>query len=182
MEITFVTGNPGKLSDIREILGIDIDHEELDLPEIQSMDRAEIAIEKAGEAYKRIGKPLFVVDTSLSLSALNGFPGPLIRWFWKSVGTRVCEVARCFRDKRASVFITIAYTNGKETGIFEGETRGSISEAPRGSNGFAWDTVFIPEGESRTFAEMEHSEKIEILSRNRAWVSFREFLEEGKIE
>ncbi len=176
MKPVFVTSNAGKLADVQAILNMELSHEEIDLPEIQSMDRHEIAREKAREAYIRLKKPLFIVDTSLSFKALNGFPGPLIKWFWKTVGEEVCSIINCLGEREVSAIITIGYADENGIRIFDGETRGMVSKTPRGRNGFAWDTIFIPSGHERTFAEMTSEEKRAIFSGNPAWKEFKEFI------
>jgi len=50
-----------------------------------------------------------------------------------------------------------------------GEVAGAIAPAPRGSAGFGWDVIFVPEGGSRTFAEMSPAEKDRVSHRRRAW-------------
>ncbi|EJT6830110.1 TPA: non-canonical purine NTP pyrophosphatase, partial [Klebsiella pneumoniae] len=62
--------------------------------------------------------------------------------------------------------------------IFEGETQGTISPVPKGPRDFQWDCIFIPDGESETFAEMG-DRKNEISMRKKAFDKFKEYLLEG---
>lgn len=81
--LTFVTGNAKKLEEIKAILGhnfpMKIESVKLDLPELQG-EVDEISIEKCKEAARRIKGPVVVEDTSLCFNALNGLPGPYIKW------------------------------------------------------------------------------------------------------
>ena len=116
-----VTGNPGKLVEARRLLGAagegpPFDAVELDLPEIQSLDILEVLRGKAEEAWRRLGRPLVVEETGLYLGAMNGFPGPLVKWMlaavgpegspapprrWGTTGSRRV-VFSCIRNARAS--------------------------------------------------------------------------------
>ena len=89
--IFFVTGNAKKELEVNTILGPDaigkfrVSHVDLDLPEYQG-DPLYIAHHKCLEASKQVGGAVLVEDTSLCFNALNGLPGPYIKWFWDSIG------------------------------------------------------------------------------------------------
>lgn len=76
--ITFITGNPGKLQELKQILGSDFPRElvikSIDLPELQG-EPDEICIAKCREASKHVKGPVFIEDTCLCFNALNGLPG-----------------------------------------------------------------------------------------------------------
>ena len=101
------------------------------------------------------------MDASLSLDCLNGFPGPFIKWwFEKTVGERkTCEIAKLFNEYGCQWTTVLGYFDGSETHFLEETVKGNLPEKSRGSNGYHWDTIFIPEGEVRTFAEMTFEEK-----------------------
>lgn len=93
MDILFVTSNKHKAKAVQSILGRRVQQIDLDLPEIQAIDVQEVIERKARAAYHLIGMPVLVEDTSLSLSAWNGLPGALIRWFLETVGNKgVCQM------------------------------------------------------------------------------------------
>jgi XTP/dITP diphosphohydrolase len=83
-----------------------------------------------------------------------------------------------FGDRRAEAVSALAVaTHGSpEVLVAEGRAPGRIAEAPRGSNGFGWDVIFVPEGETRTFAEMAPAEKDALSHRARAFARLRELL------
>jgi non-canonical purine NTP pyrophosphatase (RdgB/HAM1 family) len=157
---TFVTQSLDKLNEAERILGMKLDRYDLELPEIQSIDVEEVITYKAKYAYNALGrKPVMVEDTGLYIEAWNGLPGALIKWFIKSVGTTgICSMLHEFHDRRARAKTVVATYDG-QLQIFPGEIHGRVASAPTGEGGFGWDKIFVPEGASRTFAEMSPSEK-----------------------
>ncbi|HWN42357.1 MAG TPA: non-canonical purine NTP pyrophosphatase, partial [Thermoanaerobaculia bacterium] len=79
-----VTGNRGKIAEARLALGMEIEAVEVDLPEIQGLDLVEILQQKAEVAWAIVQRPLVVEEAGLDLLALNGFPGPLVKWMLES--------------------------------------------------------------------------------------------------
>src|SRR5690242_4707624 len=98
-----VTGNTGKIAEARLAVGADLEAVEVDLPEIQSLDYQEVLRAKAEEAWRRVGRPLVVEEAGLDLAALNGFPGPLVKWMLKAVGAEgLSRTAAGLGDVRAA--------------------------------------------------------------------------------
>src|SRR3989344_3582902 len=158
MSLYFITGSKDKLSEMKAILG-DVEQLEVALPELQDLDAQKVIEAKLKEALKHKTGTFIVEDTSLYLTALKGLPGPLIKWFMKTIGNEgLYKIAVSFENKEAEAKTIIGYTDGGETQFFEGSFRGSIVE-PRGDKGFGWDPIFQPEGHSKTFAEMDATEK-----------------------
>ena len=177
MTFYFITGNKGKLADAKLFIP-KIEQLDIDLPEIQSIDSREIIREKVEEAFKYTDGEFIVEDASVSLDCLNGFPGPLIKWFEKAIGNDgIYEIADRMGSDGVEAKITIGYARNKHViHFFEGVIRGKIV-SPRGENGFGWDPIFQPEGHLKTFAEMTHEEKNEISMRRIAMEKLMEFLE-----
>lgn len=166
---TLVTGNPDKLAEAERILGRRLDSVSLDLPELQSLDLLAVLREKGAEAFRRVRRPLVVEETGLALAALNGFPGPLVRWMLEAVGPEgIARAALALGDARASARCALLWTDGEREWIGEGETHGTLVP-PRGSGGFGWDPVFLPNGEARTYGELEAGDKDRLGHRGRAW-------------
>lgn len=154
----FATGNLQKLKEFESILGIKLNHADLDLDEIQSVDVEEVAIHKARQAYELLREPIIVEDTGLYFEELNGLPGALIKFFVKKLTlNKICSLVK--ENRKAMAVTCIAYFDGKELKTFKGETKGELAIEPRGSNGFGWDPIFIPEGYNQTFAEITSEEK-----------------------
>jgi len=176
MTLYFITGNPGKIKEVQEIIP-NVEHIELDLKEIQSLDPEVVIGEKLKEAVKQQEGEFFIEDTSLYLDCLNGFPGPLIKWFLERLGGEgIYELIEKYDDRGARVKNVIGYSDGeKDIHFFIGELRGKIV-SPKGKNGFGWDNIFVPEGFEKTFAEMSAEEKNKISHRRKALEKFKEFL------
>jgi len=74
-----------------------------------------------------------------------------------------------FPDRSARAVCAIAYFDGETLRTARGVAEGSIAGSPRGSQGFGWDALFVPNGGDRTFAEMAPAEKDRVSHRGRAW-------------
>ena len=99
-------------------------------------------------------KSVVVDDTGLYINALNGFPGPFSAYTFKKIG---CPgILRLLKgiDDRSAVFVSaVGYCDGKELLTFRGECKGIITDVMRGPEVFGYDPIFLPQGESKTFAE-----------------------------
>ena len=167
---TLVTGNPNKLAEARRLCGHDLSAAAVDLPEIQSLDLAEVLGAKAEEAFRRLRRPVIVEETGLELEAMNGFPGPLVKWMLDAMGAEgVARAALALGAGGARAHCMLLYFDGERRVAAEGETAGRLVLPPRGDGGFGWDPVFQPEGEERTYGEMSATEKDAIGHRGRAW-------------
>ena len=152
---TVITGNIEKAQQLGRYLGMPTTHKEVDLIEIQSLDLAEIISHKAKEAYSTVKTPVIVDDVSLSIQSMGKLPGPLIKFFIRELGNeKVCKMVDCFGNRAAKAEVGMGYYDGKNLEIFTGEIEGYIADRPRGSNGFGWDAIFVPNGHTQTRAEM----------------------------
>ncbi|KAI5792218.1 inosine triphosphate pyrophosphatase [Pyronema domesticum] len=169
--LIFVTGNANKLAEVKAILGDSVpslDNKALDLPELQGT-LEEITLDKARRAAEAIGGPVLVEDTCLCFNALNGLPGPYVKWFLQSLGHEgLNNMLAAYEDKSAQAVCTFAYCAGpgQEAILFEGRTDGKIVPA-RGPANFGWDAVFEYET-GQTYAEMDKSFKNQISHRSKA--------------
>lgn len=179
--VNFITGNANKLLEVRAILepaGITVQSQKLDLPEIQGT-LEEVTREKCRAAADAIGGPVLVEDTCLCFDALNGLPGPYIKWFMQSIGhTGLNNLLAAYDDKSAQAVATFGFSKGpgQEVLLFQGRTHGKIVP-PRGPNTFGWDPIFEYEGQ--TYAEMEKAAKNKISHRFKALEKLREWIEGG---
>jgi len=160
-KISIATSNDKKVEGIRNVLGIEVEKVQLDLPEIQSVDIKEVVSFSAKDAYSKTKIPVLVNDTGLFVEAWNGLPGALITWFTKyTVGVRgMLKMLESEENRRVTAKTAYAFYDGKEVRIFEGKVDGVLTREERGNNGFEWDTIFLPNGYKKTFAEMTPSEK-----------------------
>lgn len=170
----FVTGNHQKLKEFEEILGIKMNHSDLDLDEIQSINVEEVAEHKARQAYALLNEPVIVEDTGLYFEDLNGLPGALIKHFVKKLSLeKICSLIQ--ENRKARAMTCICYFDGEEIKTFVGETEGEIAKEPRGTNGFGWDPIFVPEGYEKTFAELTDEEKTSKFMRKEAIKKLKSF-------
>jgi XTP/dITP diphosphohydrolase len=124
---------------------------------------------------------VLVEDTGLYVDALGGLPGALVRWFLLTIGPAgICALIPPGADRAATARSAVALCDGDDVAILVGETRGAIAAAPRGAGGFGWDPIFIPEGASRTFAEMDLEEKFRYSMRRRALQRLRDQMATGR--
>ncbi|HUF77739.1 MAG TPA: non-canonical purine NTP pyrophosphatase, partial [Thermoanaerobaculia bacterium] len=171
--LAFVTGNPDKLAEARRIWtagdagdrGLSFEAVALELPEIQSLDLLEVLRAKGAEAFRRLRRPLVVEETGLEIEAFNGFPGPLVKWLLAALGPEgMARAALTVAEREGKTGAAVArcmtlYLDGDREIVGEGVERGTLVLPPRGGQGFGWDPVFLPEGESRTYGELPPAEK-----------------------
>jgi len=158
--LTFITGNAEKVAQLSRHFSLPIDHQKLDVPEIQSSDVREVASHKAIKAYEMLGSPVLVEDTSLTFNAFEKLPGPFVKWFLESVGKEgMTRMLDGFDDRSAIAEVCFAVCDESGVHLFDGMTEGSIAERPRGNTGFGWDPVFIPNGYTETWGQMTHEQQ-----------------------
>lgn len=176
--IVFVTQNKNKVEDAEKILkNVQVEHIDFEVPEIQTLDPREVVKYKLQYAYKKVQKPCFVMDASLCLDCLNGFPGPFVKWYFSKTGAKkTCEIAKLYGEYGCKWTTVLGYFDGKETNFIEESVEGSVPTEPRGQNGFDWDVIFIPNGENRTFAEMSFEEKQEYAVTKKLLKRFEEMV------
>lgn len=189
MQIVFATNNAHKLAEIRAILGRDI--EILSLADIgchdvipETADTLEgNALIKARWVKERYGHDCFADDTGLEVQALDGGPGVhTARYAYPDrhdpvANTRKLLAELSGSDNRAARFRTvIALIQGSEEHLFEGIVEGEIATEERGTEGFGYDPVFVPEQLGQTFAELGVEVKNGISHRARAVSRLTDFL------
>ena len=184
MKAVFVTSNEHKRREAAEILGFELESTELDVPEIQALDVAEVAVAKARAAHGLLGKPpypVLVEDSGLIVEAWNGLPGALTKWFIQSVGSGgILRMIPPGGEREARAVCAVAVVGGAagdSARVFTGTVPGTLAPELRGESGFGWDPIFVPEGEKRTYAEMGE-DKHENSHRARAFRVVREWFAE----
>lgn len=180
-QLVFATNNAHKLSEIKAILGSDIEilsladincHE--DIPETADTLEGNALI-KARWVYERYGLDCFADDTGLEVAALGGAPGVhTARYAYPDRHDPVANTKKLLRElenknnRRAQFRTVIALIENGEEQLFEGVVEGYIPTEERGTEGFGYDPVFIPEDTGKTFAELGVDVKNEISHRARA--------------
>lgn len=181
-EITFVTSNPGKAREASHFLGRPVVAAPLDLPEIQSLDFVEVVRAKAVAAAAELGRSVLVEDSGLEVRAWGGFPGPMTKWITLGpLGQEgLARMLDAFPDRSATAVSALAIASPsdrtEEVLVAVGRREGSLAPSPRGAGGFGWDVLFVPDGATRTYAEMPAGEKNLDSHRARAFAALREAL------
>jgi XTP/dITP diphosphohydrolase len=178
------THNVGKAREIAALLDGRFDvvsAAELDLPEPDEPETTYggNALLKARAAADRSGLIALADDSGFSVTALGGAPGVLsARWageprdFNAAMARVEREVAASGSPDRSAAFIcalAVAWPDGGPSVVVQGETSGLLSFPPRGDAGFGYDPIFVPDGQSLTFAEMSLAEKARLSHRARAF-------------
>jgi len=177
----FITGNQNKADYLAKTLGIELEHQKIDLDEIQSVDSLEIVEHKVRQAYEIIQKPVLVEDVSLVFNALNGLPGPFIKFFVdaKNGLENLCRMLDGFDDRSAYALVVYGYFDGNELKLIPGRLDGTIAQSPRGDGGYGWDKIFEPEGyDGLTRAELSPEKDIESYNKLRDFDMLRALLSE----
>jgi XTP/dITP diphosphohydrolase len=172
-EVWFATSNKHKFEEARYALrqfGIIPRQLPTKGVEIQSDDVKEIARRAALGAFMSARRPLFVEDTGLFVTSLNGFPGPYAAFVNRTIGpASILNLMKGVGRRDAEFVSAIAFCRGSSrVRVFTGRLKGEITRTMRGSNGFGFDPIFMPTGSDRTLAEMSLEEKAAISHRSLA--------------
>lgn len=188
-KLVFATNNAHKLEEIRAILGEKVEilslkdiHCDTDIPETAGTLEGNAAL-KAEFIYKHYGLDCFADDTGLEVEALGGAPGVYSARYAGGEGhdseanmKKLLKELSGETNRKAQFRTAICLIEGGEEHLFEGVVKGEIIEEKRGNSGFGYDPVFVPEGFSRTFAELGAEIKNQISHRARAVQCLCEYL------
>lgn len=188
--LVIATHNKGKLLEFQELIGARVPHvlsaADLNLPEPEETGSTflENATLKAVAAAKASGFPALADDSGLCVTALGGQPGvETARWAGPSrdfvmAMNRIHEELGDSKDRSAQFVcvLVLAWPDG-HTETVEGRCTGKIVWPMRGTQGHGYDPVFLPDGEIRTFAEMDMKQKNAISHRARALAALEKLLE-----
>ena len=188
-ELVFATNNAHKLSEIRAIFGdtlhilslADINCHD-DIPETADTLEGNALI-KARWVKERCGYDCFADDTGLEVEALDGAPGVhTARYAYpdrhdpEANTQKLLASLKNATNRKAQFRTAIALILNGEEHVFEGVVRGEIATEKRGTEGFGYDPVFVPEDTERTFAELGTDVKNQISHRARAVAKLVEYL------
>ena len=161
-DVLFVSSNKNKFNEARNILSknkINLGFFKTSLKEIQADSIKEIAALKADEAYRKCNKPVIVEDAGLFIESLNGFPGPFSSYVFKTIGNS--GILRLLKTNRQAKFQSVvAYCDNKYgVVLFDAKVEGKISKNSKGK-GWGYDPIFIPNGQSKTYATLSNKDEI----------------------
>jgi len=160
-----ITNNPYKAEEIERIVaayGISMYHIDFKINELQTSDIMLLVRNKTLQAFERYRLPVIVDHAGLYINCLSGMPGALTQLFWDNLEDKICSIVNHFNDTVAAASTAIGVCDGKRIYLKESRIAGNISDSPRGTRSFQWDTIFIPDGETKTYAEMTIDEKNQI--------------------
>ena len=179
-KLVFATNNQHKVEEVRHVLGnlfqIITLHEagiDIEIPEPHD-SLEENAREKSITIHNLTKSNCFSEDTGLEVEALNGEPGVQSARYAGELNDpqrnmeKLLHKLEGIKNRKAQFRTVISLILNEQEYVFTGVCPGEIAIAPSGSGGFGYDPVFIPMGESRTFAEMNTAEKSRYSHRRKA--------------
>jgi XTP/dITP diphosphohydrolase len=178
MRLCFASNNKHKLEEIKNVVGRNINIVSLadiicneELPETRNTLEGN-SLQKAEYVFQHYNTPCFADDTGLEVDALNGAPGVYSARYAGEQRSSEDNIALLLQNlkndtNRKAQFRTVITLLGveEEPVYFEGIIRGEIITEKRGTSGFGYDPIFIPEGQTKTFAEMSMDEKNQLSHR-----------------
>jgi XTP/dITP diphosphohydrolase len=190
MKLLVATSNTGKVREMAEVLGglglevVDLDAAgvaSLPAPDETGSTFQENALLKARYYYEAAGLLTVADDSGLEVAILGGRPGLYSSRYGDSDEDRIArllgELDGVPSTERAARFVcALALVGENLAETFTGTCEGSIRHIPSGTNGFGFDPIFVPEGETRSFAEMTAAEKAAVSHRGRAIAGLVEFI------
>ena len=189
-KIIFATKNKGKAKEVNQIFN-DLDAQIISLSDInESIEIIETgatfeenALIKAKQVFEKFKLPTIADDSGLVVEQLNGAPGIYSSRYAGEDGNDAANNKKLLTELKnyphphiAKFVCSAVYYNGKDTFSSEGEIRGRIIDEERGTNGFGYDPLFVPENYEKTSAELEPGIKNKISHRYHAFTTLKKQL------
>lgn len=154
--------------------GYELEHIKTTYPEIQADTLEETIAPGLRWLMERYNRPIMIDDSGLFVDALKGFPGVYSSYVFKTVGCDgILRLMEGVKNRSARFECCIGFlVPGKEPHMSKGVAKGSIAEKKAGTGGFGYDPVFVPEGYTKTYAQIDIPEKNKISHRGRAIAMF----------
>lgn len=169
-QVHLLTGNPDKIKAANLIFNkhdVEVLPLELDIPEIQSTSSTDIARYMVEQAYKMTGKPTIREDHSFFIKEL-GFPGPFMAYVDKTIDNdHLLKIMATLESRDAYFELGAAYAdvNG-EIHEFSYQVPIIMSEEARGSERLRWERLMMFPGDTKTFAELDADDRLEVWTKN----------------
>ncbi|WP_158502164.1 non-canonical purine NTP pyrophosphatase [Vitiosangium sp. GDMCC 1.1324] len=144
--------------------------------EVLDANLEKVILAKAAAAYQVCRVPVVVEHGAFCLDALGGMPGALIKPLWETLQFRICDLVPAGQSRTMFARSAVCYCDGRTRTLILKEVKGELATKARGSGGFHWDPIFIPEGHTRTFAEMSLTEKLALSPAGLAYAELRQRL------
>ncbi|NWF88633.1 MAG: RdgB/HAM1 family non-canonical purine NTP pyrophosphatase [Ignavibacteriaceae bacterium] len=193
-KIIFATKNLGKLKEVRNIIG----EKEIELISLNEFNNVgeivedgnsfeENAVIKAKHVYHLLGLPVIADDSGLVVEQLGGEPGIYSARYAGENATDednnkklISKLSFFPKPHRAKFVCSAVYIDGKGIVKAQGEILGQILHEPKGTNGFGYDPLFLPDGYDKTTAELDMEEKNKISHRSKAFKSLFKMILKGE--
>ena len=185
MKVVYMTGNKFKLltaKNILEPIGIEVENQVIECPEIQSNSIEEVAKFSSKYASNELQCDTLKNDSGLVIPSLNGFPSAYSKYVEETLTEDgIIKLMDGVEDRSAYFLEVLAFTEyGKEPIVFLSKTKGSIAKEKAGENGWGYDKIFIPEGEKQTLACFSDDERWKFWDES-GYTEFANYLKE-KVE
>ncbi len=163
-----ITHNVHKYQEMKKIIP-SLEMLNMEYPEIQADSLEEVVDFALNYLADKIDGNFIIDDSGLFIHALNDFPGVYSAYIFRTLGNEgILKLMQGIGDRRATFKTVIGVHVAGENFKFVGLCHGYIAEKPRGTNGFGYDPIFVPEAYGKTFAEMSTEEKNRISHRGKA--------------
>jgi|SRR2546429_2070654 len=179
-KLIFVTGNQNKFDTAQSLLGksgISLEQAKLDISEIQGSSLEDVASDKAKKAFAVLKKPLFINDAGWLITALNGFPGPYMKyineWF-KSED--FINLMRPYRNREVILRDVIVYIDEHGTKTFIQDVKGTMLDEPQGRGTHPSDRVISLSDNGLSISEENDKGVFFIAAEKKVWEEFAEWL------
>ncbi len=174
----FITSNTHKHTEVSHMTEIPIEQYPFDYPEIQADTLEQVAQFGIDYCYAKVNSPCFIEDSGLFVTRLSGFPGVYSKYVFTTIGCQgILQLLSAHKERTAYFKSVIAYHDGRKRTLFKGKVTGVIADEPKGSKGFGYDPIFIPEGASISFAQMSTEGKNLYSHRGKAFKRFIKYIE-----
>ena len=182
--VVYVTGNKYKVElaeNILNPLGIEVVAKKIECPEIQADTIEEVSMYSSQYASNFLQESTLKNDSGLVIPALNNFPSAYTKYVEETIGEDgILKLMEGIENREAYFIESLAYTEyGKDPVVFVSKTKGTIAKEKRGTNGWSWDFIFIPEGQTKTLAEFPDDEKWKLWD-DSGYTEFAEYLKKIK--
>ena len=154
--------------------GYELEHLDAAYPEIQADTLEETIVPGLTWLVSRYDRPVMIDDSGFFVDALKGFPGVFSSYVYRTIGCEgILRLMEGRPDRSARFECCIGFmAPDDEPFIAEGVAKGTVSHEVRGSGGFGYDPIFINEGHTKTYAELDVVEKNKVSHRGKAIESF----------
>ncbi|MCY3410308.1 MAG: XTP/dITP diphosphatase [Candidatus Heimdallarchaeota archaeon] len=178
----FITSNEHKYTEVKQVFdlhGLEITHTKMKYVELQADSIEDIAMASAGQLATIISGDFIIEDAGLEIEALNGFPGPYSSYVFGTLGWEgILDLMKETGNRKASFRSVFVLHQDNQFHLFSSTCNGTINFDGIGTHGFGFDPIFVPEGSTKTFAEMSDEEKNTFSHRSKSIIKVINYLKQ----